>query len=243
MTPTTERQHFHLGNHRVYYEVAGQGEPLIMVHGLSGSSRWWDHNIDFFAQHFRVYAVDLLGFGGSSGQPFELERMADLLQAWMDHLKIDCARIIGHSMGGLIAAELTADAQERVEKLVLVDAAALPLGRTYWQNVLSLIWAVRYAPLDFWPILFGDALRAGPFTILRAAHQLLAADISDKIDEIRVPTLLVWGERDPLVPLEMGRRLEERMRYTDLIVLKGVGHNPMWDKPEAFNRAVLDFLR
>ncbi len=243
MTLSVERHHFHLGDHRIYYEMAGQGEPLIMVHGLSGSARWWDHNVDFFAQHFRVYAVDLIGFGGSNHQPFELERMADLLQAWMDHLQMDRARVIGHSMGGLIAAELTADAQERVEKLVLVDAAALPLDRTYWQNVLSLIWAIRYAPLDFWPILFSDAWRAGPFTILRASHQLLAADISDKIDKINVPTLLVWGERDPLVPLELGRRLQKRLRYTDLVVLKGVGHNPMWDKPEAFNRAVLDFLR
>jgi pimeloyl-ACP methyl ester carboxylesterase len=92
------------------------------------------------------------------------------------------------------------------------------------------------------PVLVADAWRAGPRTIVTAARELVAADISPKLERIEAPTLLVWGERDPLVPLEYAHQLLGRLRHADLVVIPAASHNVMLDRPDAFNRVVLEFL-
>ena len=104
----------------------GTGPPLILLHGLAGSARWWARNIPALSRSFRVIAIDLPGFGASPrGHRLELDGVVDQLVGTMDALGIDRASVIGHSMGGLIAGGLAADRPERVERLVLVDAAFL----------------------------------------------------------------------------------------------------------------------
>ena len=227
----------------IYYEVAGRGGPLVLVHGLSGSGRWWRKNVPFLARSFRVHVVDLIGFGRSrGGQPFVLSEAASCLARWMDRIGLERASVVGHSMGGFIAASLAAEAPERVERLVLVDAAALPFERGYLHHALQLVRAVRYMPLGFVPILVADAWRAGPLTLWSAARELLGTDLCPMLARIRAPTLLVWGEHDKLVPLEIGERLREALPRAELVVVAGAGHNPMWDRAADFNRILGEFL-
>src|SRR5215217_7401009 len=109
-----------------HYQVSGSGPPLIFLHGLAGSFSWWRRNVDACSEHFRTYCVDFVGFGGSRGLGrFDLEQSIPLLLAWMDEREIPRANVVGHSMGGLIAARLAAEAPDRIDKLVLVDAAFL----------------------------------------------------------------------------------------------------------------------
>jgi pimeloyl-ACP methyl ester carboxylesterase len=238
-----EQHRTQVGPARIAYQVAGAGPPLVLVHGLSGSARWWHRNTPALARHFRVYVVDLLGFGGSRGrQAFVLGEAAEHLARWMQHVGVERASVAGHSMGGFVAADLAAGFPELVDRLVLVDAAALPLGRGYVQHAVGLAGALRYCPPSFLPVLVGDALRAGMWTLVGAALQLLRSDITVRLSEIRAPTLVVWGEHDPLVPLEIGRRLQEALPDARLEIIAGAGHNPMWDRPAAFNRLVLEFL-
>jgi pimeloyl-ACP methyl ester carboxylesterase len=232
-----------IGGGAIHYQVAGQGNPLVLVHGLSGSTRWWARNVQPLAQHFRVYVVDLIGFGSSrAAGPFMLREAAGQLLRWMDGLDLARASVIGHSMGGFIAAELAADATERVDRLVLVDAVALPLGRTRWQQAVGLAHGLWRLPVGFLPILLTDAGRAGPRTIARATRELLTADIQDKLAHVTAPTLLVWGEYDAIVPPEIGERLMRALPGARLLVFGGAGHNPMWDRADAFNQAILEFL-
>ena len=93
------------GNRRVrfgtiHYQTMGAGKPVIMLHGLSGSGRWWRRNVGFLAEHFQLFLVDLIGFGNSRGQPFALAEAAHGVLEWMDQLEIERAGIMGHSMGG-----------------------------------------------------------------------------------------------------------------------------------------------
>ena len=237
-----ERRQARVGPAEIYYQVAGAGDPLVLVHGLSGSSRWWARNITALAGHFRVYVVDLIGFGASRRHPFVLSEAAGHLIRWMDQLGIERASIVGHSMGGFIAAELAADFPDRTGRLVLVDAAALPNARGYLRHTLDLVRQVQHLPFSFLPVLFGDALRAGPATLWSAAHQLLTTDIRPKLARIQAPALVIWGEYDMLVPLELGRQLCRHLATEELVVIKSAGHNPMWDCPKAFNRVTLEFL-
>jgi pimeloyl-ACP methyl ester carboxylesterase len=241
--PRLESRLLQMGDVTVHYQVAGQGRPLILIHGLSGSSRWWARNVGPLAREFRVHVVDLVGFGGSrASSRFVLRDAADHLSAWMDRLDLDRASLIGHSMGGFIAADLAAEAPQRVERLVLVDAVALPLPRGRWRQAVGLVHGLWRLPVDFLPVLVTDAHRAGPRTILRAAHDLLTADIQDKLTRIIAPTLLVWGEHDAIVPAELAQRLSRTLPHAKLAVVAGAGHNPMWDRPDEFNRVVLHFL-
>jgi pimeloyl-ACP methyl ester carboxylesterase len=227
----------------LHYQVAGAGEPVILVHGLSGSTRWWARNVPALARHFRVYVVDLIGFGQSRGRhPFVLEQAGDSLARWMELADIGRASIVGHSMGGFIALDLAAEFPDRIERLVLVDAAVLPRQGGYARHALGLVRALRHMPLGFLPILITDTWRAGPVTILKAAGDLLTADVRPELARVRAPTLLVWGEHDALVPVPIGEELRGALPQARLVVLKGAGHNPMWDRAEAFNRVALDFL-
>ena len=83
----------------VHYEVTGEGPPLVLVHGLSGSGRWWAYNVPSLAKHFRVYNVDLVGFGRSRGQRLVLQEAAGWLAEWLQMTGITQAHLVGHSMG------------------------------------------------------------------------------------------------------------------------------------------------
>src|SRR3954451_12556185 len=116
-----ERRRGKLGPATIASEVAGGGAPVVLVHGLCGSGRWWRRNIGALTPHRRVYVVDLIGFGASRPRhPFALAEAASYLLQWMDQLELARVSLVGHSMGGLIAADLAADAPKRVDRLVLV---------------------------------------------------------------------------------------------------------------------------
>jgi pimeloyl-ACP methyl ester carboxylesterase len=216
----------------------------VLIHGLSGSARWWAQNIRAFAERFQVFIVDLVGFGDSRcAHPFVLDEAAGLLINWMDAIGIEQATLVGHSMGGFIAAEFAADFPNRIDSLILVDAAALPLRPGYARQAFDLTHIWRSTSLDFLPILLSDALRAGPLTLAKAAYQLLTADLRPKLAQITAPTLVVWGEHDIIVPLELGRRLCAYIPdVREFVIIKRAGHNPMWDCPAVFNRVVSEFL-
>lgn len=232
-----------VGAMSIYYETFGAGPPLVLLHGLSGSTRWWQRNVEQLGRQFHVHIPDLAGFGQSrSATPFVLAEAARQVARWMDQAGLARASIAGHSMGGLIAAELAADAPERVAKLVLVDSAGLSFDSAGMPPVGELLPALRYLPAAFIPPLLGDMRRAGLRTLMRATRALATHDIRAKLAQIRAPTLIVWGRYDPLIPLTVGRALARELPRASLAVIDHAGHNPMWDQPAAFNRLLSQFL-
>ena len=175
---------------------------VVLAHGLSGSARSWDHNRAALADRFEVHAVDLHALA----RPFVLAEAADHLVAWMSERDLSRASLVGHSMGAAVALDLAARFPERVDRLVLVDAAVrpVPLRRRLGGAVVSWLalpglaqGADRRRRAEGRP---GRALARDPPTSAR-----------DRPDDpalgVQAPTLVVWGERDTLVPLEIGRDL------------------------------------
>jgi pimeloyl-ACP methyl ester carboxylesterase len=105
-----------------------------------------------------------------------------------------------------------------------------------------LLLSARYARPTFFPVLVRDALYAGPLTLWRATRDLLAEDVRGDLGRVGAPTLLVWGERDPLIPPSIGDVMRAEIPNSRLLVIEGAGHNPMFDCPEDFNGALLAFL-
>jgi pimeloyl-ACP methyl ester carboxylesterase len=226
----------------VHYEVAGEGPAVVLVHGLSGSGRWWAYNVPALAQRYRVYNVDLVGFGRSRGQRLMLQEAAGWLAEWLQVTGITQAHLVGHSMGGYIVTELAAAAPEMVRRLVLVDALVLPMGPGLARHALDLARAMRYMRPSFLPVLMGDVLRAGPRTLWWSTQEVLSADLSSRLEAVQAETLVIWGERDTLLDPALGRKLAERLAKACFVCVEGAGHNPMWDQPQRFNELLLDFL-
>ena len=233
-----------MGGQLVRYQVAGEGEPVVLVHGLSGSTRWWARNITALAGKYRVYLVDLPGFGAMRRlrRHFVLAEAASWLAAWMEAVGLGEAYLVGHSMGGYVCLRLAAQRPEALRRLVLVAPAGVPAGRSLFGHLVPLLLAFRPASPSFLPVLVYDAMRTGPATLWRAARDLLAEDVREDLRHIDAPTLLIWGERDPLVPPSIGDLLRREIAGSHLLVLENAGHVPMFDRPQGFNAALLAFF-
>lgn len=232
----------------VRYQCVGEdneGEPIVLVHGLSASTLWWTRNVESLAQEHCVYLVDLPGFGSMRRfrTRFALAQAGAWLVAWMDAVGLRRVHLIGHSMGGYICMWVAAHYPERVCQLVLVAPAVMPQVHSVLGYALPLLIGVRYLSPSFFLILSYDALRAGPLTLLRAAHDLLRQETQEDIKAIKAPTLLVWGTNDTLVPQTLGHILRSELADAHLLILEHAGHVSMFDQPQQFNVAVNAFLR
>lgn len=217
---------------------------MVLVHGLSGSTRWWDRTVPALAARYRVYLVDLPGFGAMSHaeEGFVLAEAAGWLASWMGAVGLERTHLVGHSMGGYISAVLAARQPEKLRRLVLVAPAGVPMGRSIHGYLLPLLRAVRYMTPGFLPVLLRDAWRTGPLTLLGAAREILAEDVRKHLHEIEAPTLLVWGRRDTLVPPSAGDIMREEIPDSRLLVIEGAGHVPMFERAAETNAALLAFL-
>jgi pimeloyl-ACP methyl ester carboxylesterase len=189
--------------------VAGH---VVLVHGLAGSPRWWKPILPAL----RDYDV----------------RHADP----RDTLDADGETIlVGHSLGGMRAAELAT--RMRVRKLVLVAPAGIPSGRLLPFEVLALVGATTPS---FVPTIALDALRWGPLALLRGGLATRARIDAAAID---APTLIVWGERDRLVPARLAHDWHAAIPGSRLELIPRARHVPMVERPSAFAQVLLDFLR
>ncbi len=226
------------------YEAKGSGEPILLLHGLSASHRWWSQNAPVLARSFRVYAIDLSGFGDSREHGvFDLAEAVPQLIHWMDTLEIPRAHLIGHSLGGLIAAMLAAREPARVNRLILVDAAMLAFDPGLRRRAVGLVRSIRWTPKRHIPMMAEDAIRANPRAMGQATLQLLTTDGRSDLQQITAPTLIIWGDHDTIVPLSVGEQLHTQISDSRLVVIPNSSHTPMLDRPQRFNEEVFRFLR
>ncbi|MEJ2502886.1 MAG: alpha/beta fold hydrolase, partial [Gemmatimonadota bacterium] len=223
------------------------GEPVVLQHGLSGSHRWWRYTVPALAERFRVHVPEMVGFGASRGAVRRptLPEMAGLLVQWLDAMDVERVHFVGHSMGAQLGVHLAARWPDRLRTLILTDAAGIPhpLSRAQIAEVAGDLVRLRsWGRLDFLPTIAADAVRAGPTTLYRAIRSILADDIRPLLPKVRAPTLLVWGEHDPITPVADGHAILERLPGARLVVIPDASHNVMADRPDAFNRTLLDFL-
>lgn len=219
---------------------------MALLHGLSGSARWWSRNIDALAARHLVAAVDLVGFGHNrrfSGLPLLLPSFSEvtaLLARWLETFG-EPVHVIGHSMGGQIAIGLAAARPDLVRSLILVNAAGMPFRLDPRPHVRA-VPKPPYGGPGIARVLVPDLLRAGPASVTVASMRVIRGDMRELMHAIRVPTLLVWGENDPLVPLVYGQAMQQEIAGARLVVIPRAAHVAMWDAPEEFNRIALSFL-
>lgn len=231
------------GENRFFCSEGGFGAPLVLLHGLGASSRWWYPLFpELTSESFRIVAPDLPGFGRSGGRPLSVTAAARAIVELTDRLGLAQFFLCGHSMGGAIAAQVAADVGSRVRRLVLIDSAGIGGRRgARWLSRLLQPWS--WCPLWFYRTLLGDLLRARPRALIESAHHLRRYDVRPVLDLIRTPTLILWGERDYLTPLEHGRAMLERLQHGRLEVIPGARHLPMVSHPDITSRQIVAFFK
>ncbi len=268
-----------LHGQRITYHLLGEGPTILLIHGITSSSRTWRSVMHGLAERHMVVAPDLLGHG-RSGKPrgdYSLGAYANGVRDLLAVLGIPKATVVGHSLGGGIAMQFGYQFPDRLERLVLVDSGGLG------EEVSLALRAATLPGAEFvLPLLFGPITR----TIGRAAGQVLrrlgvkaSADVrglAEGLDSLGdsdarrafvhtarsvidpkgqrvdahdrlylsedVPTMLIWGAKDPIIPLEHGRRAHELMPHSRLEVFPGAGHFPFNDDPERFVEILNHFI-
>jgi pimeloyl-ACP methyl ester carboxylesterase len=247
VTVATTTTRVELPPYTLWVTRAGAGRPVVLLHGLSASSRWWSKNVDALAAEHLVAAVDLTGFGHSTGffgLPATIPSFGEvtaLLARWLETFD-EPVHLIGHSMGGQIAIRLTAERPDLVRSLMLVNSAGIPFRFDPLAHLRPLPKPPFGGP-RIAQVLLPDFLRAGPTSVAVASARVLHGDMRAWMREIRVPTLLVWGANDPLVPLRYGEAMAREIPDARLIVIERAAHVAMWDAPDEFNQIALDWLR
>jgi pimeloyl-ACP methyl ester carboxylesterase len=221
---------------RVRYRLAGQGPPAVLVHGLSGSWRWWTSVCEPLARRRSLYLVDLPRLG----RRLQAAELAAWLGRWLQAAQLERVDLVGHSLGGLVAAELAALEPERVHRLALVAPAGIPCGRGLLSRSLKLVETL-YDLRDRLPTIVGDALRTGPLDIMRGVVFVSDRDLRTDLAAVRAPSLLIWGDRDRLVPTRIAEEWQEALPGSRLVLLP-CGHVPMWEVPDELAACLLAFL-
>lgn len=256
---------------RVHYEVAGQGDAVLMINGLSAPAASWALQVRDLAAHFRVVTFDNRGVGETDLPPepvYTMAQMADDAAALLRQLKIGRAHVIGASMGGTVAQELALRHPALVRSLVLActwveaDARFLHTIEAWMALAYRVPIEERYRyvlyPWLFSPPFFDKKVnvetafqramayphQTKPEAIERQARGLLQwnGTRSQRLSAIKAPTLVVVGKDDILTPPAFSRALVRLIRRARLAVLPG-GHAFFLEEAEAFNRAVIRFLK
>lgn len=227
-----------------YRQWGSSGPPVVLIHGLSGSWRWWRRNVGALSRAHRVYVLDLSGYGHTLAwrqRSLGVRADAALIARWLEAQHLTQVTLIGHSMGGHIALHTAALAPERVGTLVLACASGLLRDHPV-RAALHLPRAAVTGRPSFLPVVLADSARAGLPNLWRSASRLLRDSVQEVLPSIQARTLVIWGARDALVPAALGRQLAAAIAGAQYVEVPRAGHVVMVDQPEAFNEAVLEFL-
>jgi 3-oxoadipate enol-lactonase len=249
---------------RIYVEAtADDGKPpLLFSNSLGTNLHMWDAQAAPFGESFRVVRYDSRGHGRSDAPDgfYTIERLGRDALAILDALGIERAYFCGLSKGGMVGQWLGANAPERIERLALCSTAAYVPAPDLWNHRILVASSRGMAPLadgilERW---FTEAFRKdNPTEVARVEAMVLATpgigyaaccaairdmDQREAIKRITLPTLVVAGEQDPATPPELGREIHRLIDGSQLVVLDAAAHLSNIEKPDAFNRAVLDFL-
>src|SRR3954469_9527412 len=277
--PTIERVEVRLHGHRVNFNIAGQGPPIVLIHGVAGRAAQWDETMLLLAERHTVIAPDLLGHG-ESAKPrgdYSLGAFASGVRDLLIGLGLERTTIVGHSLGGGIAMQFAYQFPEHCERLVLVSSGGLgsdvnPVLRAATlpgsELVLPLLAHARLLEAaSLVPRALGKlGFRAGPdMTEIARGYQSLSnaearsafihtvravidptgqrVDASDRLYlASKMPTLVVWGERDRIIPCDHAYGAHEGMPGSRLELFDDSGHFPQLDRPIQFARILGSFM-
>ncbi len=250
----------------INYTLGGPASaPVVTLsHSLATNLSMWDPQIPALTSRYRVLRYDTRGHGGTDapGGAYSLDQLAEDTRALLQALGIARTHFIGLSMGGFIGQILALTYPQMLQSLVLCDTTSRvpPDAKPMWDERIRAAQAHGMEPhveptIGRWltapfreqrPDVV-DRVRAmiratNPAGYIGCCHAIAMLDLTDRLQAIAAPTLVIVGEEDPGTPVTASRTIHERIKGSELVILKSASHLSNMEQPEAFNRAVTTFL-
>ena len=256
-----------LSDVRCYYEICGRGDPLLLIPGLGGTCRTWDTILPALSQSFSIVTFDNRGLGQSIAKrpARNLRHLAADIIELLDYVQLDRTHVMGLSLGGIIAQRLAMDHQSRIDRLVLISCTdhfspylrqitrllAHALRRFPKEEFVRTIELLGTSPpfLDAHVEEVERQIRAkcqcSPSRVAVAAQLrcLAASDPDPCLPLADIPTLVLAGEHDALVPNFYAREMAGRIAQSEFHVISGAGHNPLYGCPDRVLPLIVKFLQ
>jgi len=261
MTTSITSKKIKVGELDIHYLTAGQGEPLLVVHGGGEGSRAWRGNLEELSKNYTTYVPDLPGFGDS--QPLTGDYFIPELTAFIDEfmkaLGLDSFHLVGHSLGGGIALNYALQFPHKINKLVLISSMCLGKEIALWIRFLSrripgrilggialglfrlIKWLLKslYAPSEFVePICQASIYLGTCITTLKEQTTVLI----NRLSGLMVPTLVVWGAKDPVLPVRQAYAAAQLIPNCQVKVFEDCGHSVYREKLAEFSQLLTGFL-
>jgi 3-oxoadipate enol-lactonase len=251
-----------VNNTGIYFEVTGQGEPLLFIHGLASSSRSWKKQVPLFSQHYRVITFDIRGHGRSDKhfEPYSIELFASDARELMRTMGIGSAHIVGFSMGGMVAFQLAVDAPELVRSLVAVNCCPEGSMRTFnngvecFKHLVGLQFdGMRHKRKNNNKELALSARENSHQSVIQrmavtnklayanAFGALIKWSVADRLAYINCPTLMITSDED-FVPVSVKQGYASKMPCAEVVVINNSRHSAPRERTEEFNDILLKFV-
>jgi len=252
-----------LGDLNVYYEVYGEGEPLLLLHGLGSSTRDWQYQLNDFAQCYRVVTLDLRGYGQTDHPPgpYSIQQMSEDVFALVNYLEIPGFHLLGYSMGGAVALQFALDHASHVGKLIVVNSQPSFIPTEWRQKVeyhmrkivVSAMGVQRLAPViarrlfpnpdqqDLRDLVIDRYSQNDAHAYLATLDALATWSVASQLNDLRMPTLFIAAEHD-YTSVEDKKRYVDQIPNARMVVVENSRHGTPLDQPEIFKGHVLEFL-
>lgn len=239
-TPWEEVRQERIGNCVVNVRKTGHGQPVVLVHGIGVSARYFERLAVELASGSAVYAIELPGFGPSPWprRALSVPQLGEIVVSVLRRLSLNEVVLVGHSMGCQVATETAARAPELVHKLVLLGPTVNDQERSIGQQALRLAQdTLRESPAVNW-MVFTDYLRSiVPY--IRTLPAMVGHQLEVALPQVACPVVLMRGERDPIVPLDWLQRLAAANPNSTIVEVPGVPHVLMFSRPAETARGLL----
>ncbi len=222
-------------NLEIYYKVVGEGEKtLLILHGWGSKKANWLDTAELISKKgIKVIVPDLPGFGNSNKPPYvwDFDEYCSFVKEFADNLRIDRFCLLGHSFGGALAVKFTLKYPEKVKKLFLVAAACIR-KKTLKKRILFVVSKV-FKVFSFFPIIKkafykfivkSDYLSTKGF-MRKTYLNIIEEDLTPSLERITVPTILIWGEKDNITPLDQAELIKSKIKKSKLIIIPGGTHD------------------
>ncbi|WP_026566672.1 alpha/beta fold hydrolase [Bacillus sp. UNC41MFS5] len=250
----------------IHYEIEGNGEPLVLLHGMSNNSQSWKEQIQELKKHYTVIAWDAPGYGKSSDPAEEFryfKEFAHILKGMLDEMKLEKIYLLGHSMGAAIAIEFCRLYAHKVQRLIIADPTRGAAALDPEENELKLknrLFSIEnlspeeiaekrikallspYASKEVYQRVKEIMTQVRPAGYRSVAYSLYHQNQMKELSQINVPVLVICGELDSVTPVKESKAIHEELINSQLVIIPEGGHLCYQENPEKFNSSIIEFL-
>jgi pimeloyl-ACP methyl ester carboxylesterase len=241
------------------YKIGGRGDNFLILHGWNGSSDSWRKIIEILEIKYKVICPDFPGFGKTETpqKPWKLRDFVEWLKEFTEKLNLKEFFLLGHSFGGRVAIKFSISYPEKVKKLILVSSAGIRQEWGFKEKIIFQISKIGNAIFSKNPFFrFKDRARNFFYQITRikdyskakgimkeTMKKIVEEDLLPELPKIQKETLIIWGEKDKIIPLKYAFLFKEKIKNSKLEILSKIGHSPHLEDPENLAEILISNLK